>query len=125
MPKGIHKHHAYGSRCGRWNGEKILSSGGYTKIRVGKNHPLADPNGYAYEHIVVWVSAGNQRPSTKEVIHHLNGDKADNRIENLCMITRSEHNRIHNADKSRDTSGQFSGRVLDGRTWEEYPEAHA
>lgn len=31
-----------------------------------------------------------------EHIHHLNGDKKDNRIENLQMVSQGEHNRIHN-----------------------------
>jgi len=51
---------ACGQNHGRWNTGKIVSSGGYPKIRVGKEHPLADPNGYAYEHLLVWVSGGKQ-----------------------------------------------------------------
>lgn len=53
-----------GSNHGRWNHEKLISSHGYVKIRVGKGHPLADPNGYAYEHLLVWVAAGNNRPAS-------------------------------------------------------------
>jgi putative hemolysin len=30
-----------------------------------------------------------------EVVHHKNHDKLDNRIENLCVMTASEHTRLH------------------------------
>lgn len=30
-----------------------------------------------------------------EIVHHINEDKLDNRLENLQIVTRSEHNKIH------------------------------
>jgi len=90
---------------------------------------LADPNGYAYEHLVVWVSAGNTKPERGFLLHHINGHKDDNRIENLELMSRATHNRLHNKNKKRDTdTGQFvgkhaAGRLLDGRKWNEFPNA--
>ena len=100
--RGRHGNHRKGVDCPRWNDGRIISSHGYVKIRVGKEHPLADPNGYAYEHLVVWVSAGKEPPGDGQIIHHRNEKKTDNRIENLRVCNRSEHG-IGHASPLSDT----------------------
>lgn len=107
MPRGKHNSHVRGSKHYRWNENLIKTSHGYLKIRVGTGHSLADPNGYAYMQLVVWVSCGNLRPSHGYIIHHKNLDKTDNRINNLEIMSRTEHNRIHNQKKNRDEFGKF------------------
>ena len=85
-----------GRRHHRWSDEKVLSSHGYVKVRVGPEHPLADPNGYAYEHLMVWLTAGRRAPGADEILHHENRDKTDNRLSNLHLVTRAEHGLEHN-----------------------------
>ena len=92
---------------GRWNNGKIVSSHGYVKTRVGKEHPLADPNGYAYEHLVVWVSAGRPKPLSGYLLHHKNEVQSDNRLENLELKRRGDHNSEHLHSRKRTTGGRF------------------
>lgn len=117
--RGEHGNHTKASRHYRWKPGGNVGTTGYVKMRVGKGHPLADPNGYAYEHLIVWVSAGNPRPASCEIIHHVNKDKTDNRIKNLRLMTRREHNCLHIAGRVRCPK---TGRLLDGRERKEFPK---
>lgn len=56
---------------------------GYWLRFVGKDVPGAYSNGYMMEHRWVMQEALGRPLTEDETVHHLNGDKADNRLENL------------------------------------------
>lgn len=95
--RGKHGNHVKGKNHYRWSEDRMVSEHGYIKIRVGPEHPLADPNGYAYEHLIVWVSAGRSAPGPGELLHHDNENKTDNRLENLKLKSRYRHSVEHRA----------------------------
>ncbi len=74
---------------GRTIGYRECTSNGYIRI-YDPAHPMAQRQGWVLEQRKVWHSAYGPIP-TGCVIHHKNGDKADNRLENLEMLSRAEH----------------------------------
>ena len=47
------------------------------------------------EHRFIMEQYVGRKLSPNEVVHHKNGDPTDNRIENLEVMSRSEHSRYH------------------------------
>jgi hypothetical protein len=123
MPKGKHNHHARGPAHPRTNPIGVgVNADGYIKVKVGKSHPMSDPHGWCYLHRLVAAVAAGRMLGSHEIVHHRDGNKADNRIENLEVTTRAAHNKHHNQERGRGDDGRFqAGRELDGCTWDEMP----
>lgn len=66
---------------------------GYLEV-FEPQHPLAKKNGYVRQHRMIALDAGLLTDPSMEV-HHKNGIKTDNRLENLEIITHAEHTRRH------------------------------
>lgn len=81
-----------------WKGGKIFHNG-YILVKTC-GHPRAK-HAYVREHILVMEKYLGRYLYMTEVVHHINGNKQDNRIENLqLMKSLSEHTRYHSSLRS-------------------------
>jgi HNH endonuclease len=53
-------------------------------------------NGYVYEHVLLAEQILKRKLNPDEDVHHLNGNKQDNRKENLLVLLHSQHTKLHN-----------------------------
>lgn len=84
-----------------WKIEKIVSKGDY-QYAVVKEHPNKTKNNYVLLHRVIVENHLGRLLNSDEVVHHINGDKRDNRIENLQVMTNVEHALLHSSEKTRE-----------------------
>lgn len=73
-----------GSLCSAWKGGKIVVEK-YVKI-YAPNHPYKDSKNYVREHRLVMEKHLGRYLDPKEIVHHINEIKDDNRIENLMLF---------------------------------------
>lgn len=52
-------------------------------------------NGYVYEHLYVYEKAHNIIVPNGYCIHHIDGNKENNIISNLVMLSLADHVKIH------------------------------
>jgi hypothetical protein len=69
-----------------WKGGRFVDENGYVKIYCPGHAPKAL---YVREHILVMEEYLGRRLLKEETVHHLNGIRDDNRIENLELWSKS------------------------------------
>ena len=81
----------------RWTAKNRKTTKGYVITAKGykalylPSHPRAMKTGYLLEHRLVAEGIVGRPLKTTEVVHHLNGDRMDNRPENLEILDRRVH----------------------------------
>ena len=92
------------------NKSRFVSTDGYAYIYC-PSHPKAKPGGNVLEHRYVMENHLRRYLAKEEVVHHVNGDKSDNRIENLKLSTLNEHGSIHHPKQNLTTC--YKGHTYD------------
>jgi hypothetical protein len=80
-----------------WKVRGLVSKGNYTYAIVPE-HPNATINGYVLEHRIVIENTLNRLLTPEEIVHHKDGERKNNRPENLEVMTRVTHGRHHQAN---------------------------
>jgi len=88
--KGLLLPHLSAKNSNHWKGGKAKEGRGYVYFYVPE-HPNAIHGRYILEHRLVIEKSLGRYLDKKEIIHHKNGIKTDNRLCNLELMSPSEH----------------------------------
>lgn len=95
-------------KCGR-----TIDSGGYTRI-LKHDHPYANNNHYVLLHRLVVEKYLGRILKPSEAVHHINGDKNDNRLCNLMVfVNNSSHIKFERGKEINRNDIVFDGRYVE------------
>lgn len=86
-----------GENTSNWRGgrRRVGTKGAYI-YKYSPEHPNSKDGGYVMEHRLVMEEKLGRLLTKDEIVHHINGDKKDNNIENLELVSdRGTHTREH------------------------------
>lgn len=83
-----------------WNIEKVVKKGDYL-YAVVRGHPYATKYGYVLMHRVVMENHLGRLLDASEIVHHKDGNKFNNNVNNLEVMTNEDHVKHHRKDALR------------------------
>lgn len=86
--KDWHRRHK-GKLNPNWKGGERIESNGYVEVYL-PTHPASRQTGYVKKHRWLMEQKIGRQLLSEENVHHKNGDKTDNRIENLELWNTSQ-----------------------------------
>lgn len=94
--KGIPREHLRGVNSKNWRGGRYINSSGYVMV-LNKHGSVGRSSGwenYRPEHIVVIEKHIGRKLEKDECVHHIDGDRQNNNIDNLVVIDSNKHHRV-------------------------------
>lgn len=78
-----------GQASPNWRGGREVTNAGYIRLWISRTERVLEHRKIMEDHL-------GRKLTKSEVVHHINGNNADNRLENLELTTFSEDIRRHN-----------------------------
>jgi hypothetical protein len=134
--EGNHQYGLIGDKNASFKGEEVDSEYGYVLVycpnhpfphdksvrgsRVFKHRLVIEENSNMFNPIYFFEIDGKKYLKPEYSVHHINENKKDNTLENLEIVSRSEHTSIHNKEKEiiRDNRGRIVGVIKSGKIGE-------
>ena len=85
-----------------WKGGLNTMLSGYVRIRINKI--------YIYEHRYIMEQFLNRKLKSYEVVHHIDGNRANNNIENLELFIKNKHDSKETSKRWKENPTTFNGK---------------
>lgn len=76
----------------------------YKKVFVPE-HKDAGTQGHVYEHRLLAEKVVGRQLTKNEIVHHKDGNKQNNSLDNLEVLSKYEHQRVHAQERALKISG--------------------
>lgn len=77
-----------------WTIKRFVSKGEYD-YAVVPEHPKAIGHGYVLAHRAIMENHIGRLLTEDEIVHHIDGNKKNNSLDNLEIMSKTEHSRHH------------------------------
>lgn len=103
--EGNHQYGLRGSKNASWKDKEHVTFYGYIEVE-GADHPFENSEHKMFEHRIIAekyllteensiIVNGNSYLSPEYVVHHKDGNKKNNSVDNLQVMTKAEHTKLH------------------------------
>lgn len=94
-----------------WKGGFRLDKDGYIRT-YAPDHPWPRRGKYIHEHVRVMEIHLGRKLKSDESVHHIDGNKLNNSLDNLLLTQKGAHSRFHRhidiVNRKRDERGRFT-----------------